>query len=433
MKHLCIQETLGQIPIDDDDGQAALTRAEAQALFAYVTAKGRSLRSECFQWTPNYLRISNYTGLIQLPTVAIEILPKVSNSETDADSRRALLRMLAEVGYLPTNISPHAELQLERESLFEILGHYFVELLLAEMRKGIYCNYVSEEENLKILRGKLLLRQQNENRMKGLGHKAYCCFEEFSANNSLNQLFKMTVRFLRLRIRNLATLSKLKYAMFQLDAVEDRMLTGAEIQSVQLTRLSRRFEPSLFLAKMFFQNLVATSAAGPRDAFAILFPIDLLFEKYIARVLQRHVAEQVEVQISEQSLWINRSSGYGIYRLKPDLKIGDGEGPCILLDTKWKPIHSSENRHGISREDFYQTYAYLTRYQSAHTVALIYPHHSGITEGPGICLEDYYIDGDSNKRLQIYSVRYENKFDTIDDLRKLIKTMQLSENCLKAV
>lgn len=39
---------------------------------------------------------------------------------------------------------------------------------------------------------------------------------------------------------------------------------------------------------------------------------------------------------------------------------------------RWKNIDESINRHGVKREDFYQMYAYLTKYEDSNVAILLY-------------------------------------------------------------
>ncbi len=63
----------------------------------------------------------------------------------------------------------------------------FASGLLNELKKGIYKEYITEQDNLPVLKGKYLI---NENlKYNFTKNKIYCEYDEFSPNNFLNQFF----------------------------------------------------------------------------------------------------------------------------------------------------------------------------------------------------------------------------------------------------
>jgi 5-methylcytosine-specific restriction enzyme subunit McrC len=75
---------------------------------------------------------------------------------------------------------------------------------------------------------------------------------------------------------------------------------------------------------------------------------------------------------------------------------------------------------GVQREDFYQMYAYLTRYPQAETVILLYPHHEGIFMPSGTCLESWHLENDKEKKLKVYSLDYEDERKAIGELSSML-------------
>lgn len=104
---------------------------------SFISGLKKSKLNTNFMWAWNSLKIVNYVGYIQLSTVAIEILPKVSATDTAEASRRALLILLQESGYLKVTYSTLASQKLIRGNLFEIFGRLFAEMLMNELRRGL--------------------------------------------------------------------------------------------------------------------------------------------------------------------------------------------------------------------------------------------------------------------------------------------------------
>lgn len=43
-----------------------------------------------------------------------------------------------------------------------------------------------------------------------------------------------------------------------------------------------------------------------------------------------------------------------VYPLKPDIVVLHNDSEKLIIDTKWKFINGSKNRHGVKREDLFQ-------------------------------------------------------------------------------
>ncbi|WP_375377966.1 hypothetical protein [Paenibacillus sp. MZ04-78.2] len=137
--------------------------------------------------------------------------------------------------------------------------------------------------------------------------------------------------------------------------------------------------------------------------------------------LIRRLAPHVVVKDRSYKLLVKDSTDRGVFQLEPDLLISGIHGQSMIIDTKWKMIDSSYNRHGVKREDFYQMYAYLTRYERVGTVILLYPHHDRVNWANGEPLESWYVEGRQDKRVLVYSINYEDERLALLKLQLIMK------------
>jgi len=398
---LIVFEATTTIPIGKDriDG---ITELESDELKLHILQN--ALNTDNFIWTRHSLKIVNYVGYIQLPTVAIEVLPKVSAADNAEVSRRALLMLLEESGYLKVSYSTLALQQLAKENLFKIFGRLFAEMLMNELRRGLCANFIHKEENLNFIRGKLLLHRQIVNQIHRTT-KAFCGYNEYDINHRLNQFLKQVIRLLLSKVRNLYTIDLLIGCLQRFEGVEDVEFQTAEIEGISTDRLSCRFEPTLLLAKLFFRNQVMMMMAqGKTVVFSILFAMNELFEAYIAQLCMRYLPYRTKIQQVNNKLWVHKKTGRGAFILRPDIIIEFDNGEKIIIDTKWKWIRETAHRYGISREDYFQMYAYLTLDAMARAAVLLYPHHAGFVES-GTILDCYYVENQKEKELIILHMK----------------------------
>lgn len=416
IKTIIVQECYQEILICENDPHA-LTSREADELASYI--KQSNLDNCHFVWSRQGLRIINYVGYIRLSTVAIEILPKTGIA-TGEHGRKVLLDMLYHSRYSEVDYSAISELKDIKHNLFEIFGYLFAENLKKELLKGATASYMLVENNLAVLKGRLQLSKQIGNICRGTG-KAYCQYDEFIIDNVLNRILKWAALYLIHKVQNEQTLSLLKFCLLHFDEVDVREVTSTHLNRVKFDRTNQRFINAFTLAKMFLLDRSPTSSTGKSQNFALLFNMSDLFEKYISVVMKHYLEYQIFAQQMKYKLLINERTERGTYYLQPDLVLCDNECERLIVDTKWKVISDNFFRRGVKREDYFQMYAYLTRYSTVSTALLLYPHNSNITLGAGQMLESYYLEDQPNKRLRVYAVEYESLEKTVENLKMIVR------------
>jgi 5-methylcytosine-specific restriction enzyme subunit McrC len=115
---------------------------------------------------------------------------------------------------------------------------------------------------------------------------------------------------------------------------------------------------------------------------AILFPMEKLFENYIASLVKKYCKDiKVRTQDRRFSLLGQKTHSddhdYSSkkFHLKPDIVINENQ---VILDTKWKILNVNSSRDGIQESDIYQMHAYGRGYQESSNgvsprLGLIYP------------------------------------------------------------
>lgn len=400
--------------------EKVISKKESDELYNYVLSE--KLDKDNIIWGKDTVRFINYVGYIKLSTVSIEILPKISINKNNPDpERKALLNMLSKCGILKVNYSEISSLKLYKQSLNEILAYLFSKKLQRELAKGVYGEYVYVEENINSLKGSLLVREQIKN-MASCNSKAFCRYEEFSMDNKLNRIFSYFVKILMRNIRNKETLKLLRFSEAVLGDVYEKSLSLNDVKSYRFNRLNQRFEEAFTLGKMIVLGESSLGTFGGNKAYSILFKMNEIFELYIGKLLEKLLQEEtVHMQHSKYKLLINEETNKGVFKLIPDIVIEKNEEESIILDTKWKSVSSSYNRHGVKREDLYQMYAYLTRYKNVSTVILLYPYNEKIGGKEGEYLESWYLDEERNKKVRVYAVNLESERDTLESLDKIVK------------
>ena len=129
---------------------------------------------------------------------------------------------------------------------------------------------------------------------------------------------------------------------------------------------------ALIWCRVFLQGKSFTAYSGSQVAVALLFPMETLFECYIASKLSKALSG-TEYHVSVQDRTYHLFDEPRRFSMRPDIVIRNRKDKrCFILDTKWKVLSDYQFNYGISQADMYQMYAYHKKY-NADSVRLIYP------------------------------------------------------------
>lgn len=152
-----------------------------------------------------------------------------------------------------------------------------------------------------------------------------------------------------------------------------------------------------------------TSFAGSEVALALLFPMESLFESYIATLLRRNLESSVFTVSAQDRSYHLFEEPKAVFQMKPDIVITNKlQNAIYIMDTKWKVLSDEKANYGISQSDMYQMYAYQKKYD-AKNVTLLYPKTEQV-QTENIEFREVYDDG------VIVRVRFVDLFDIHNSL-----------------
>ena len=314
------------------------------------------------------LQAQNYVGVIQTKDgTTIEILPKIKNATTEK-SKDILIKMLKTLKNSPFKNLSVANLKSSKIPLFEIFISMFLEELTVLVRNGIKSDYISKEENLKFLKGKLKISEQIK---YNTIHKErfFVQYEEFISNRVENRLIKTTLKFLYNKSKLNKNQQRIREFLFVFDEIEISHNIKTDFSKIKLNRQMKDYEQVLLWCKTFLFENSFSPYKGNDIAFALLFDMNLLFESFVYSYLKKSSNFQ-DIKSQDRTHHLAYENGIGRFRLKPDIVINGGK---IIADTKWKILSEDKAYNGVLQDDMYQLYAYGTKYDNCEKIYLIYP------------------------------------------------------------
>jgi len=334
------------------------------------------------------VRIStrSWVGLVRFDAFQVQIVPKLAGENLglvdlidyatglDALERYPSVRTLSGAG----------------ANLFDLIALLFAEACERILRGGLLSDYCEVEDDLPVVRGRLLIRQQMLRRF-GRIDRLECRYDEHLTNIPENQVLLAGLTICAGRVGHPAVAMRVRRLLSVVSEV--CTLNDVDLRQVRTTLVYNRMneyyrEPHelawLILDALGIKDIYAT---GSPQCFAFLLDMNKLFENFVARWF-RHIFSNTPFRVIPQRrdrtiLWdadLNRPYKAVI----PDLLVEDRTQPGRFLpvDAKYKLYDERK----LSPSDIYQTFMYAYAYGEQHrvfpTALILYPATSaGAAQG----------------------------------------------------
>lgn len=346
--------------------QFVLENENADGLFSFTIQKGTEL-----------IRVRNYVGLLPLTDgTMLEILPKIKQQ---TDARPLLLNMLRYLRHSPFRTLRGGQSKAVKLPLWEIFITAFLDTVEPLAQQGLQRAYVSVESNERFWKGRFQsTRQLRENSYHA--ERLAVVYDELTANVPPNRILKSTLLFLKTKTIDRDNQRRIQQLLWVLDEVPISDSIQNDLNAIRRSsRLFVRYEAALLWAQALLLGQGLGVKMGENPSLSLLFPMERVFEDYVAHGIRTYWPNADEVRVQESSVHlIDEHVGSPKFKLRPDIIIHHNDR-TFVLDTKWKQINGQEpvgqvntGNYGIEQSDMYQLYAYGKKY-GADDLFLIYP------------------------------------------------------------
>jgi len=326
------------------------------------------------------IQVTSFVGVIRAPNgFQIEVLPKVGKAIGGGatEARKLLIEMLCCLHGFRHVRTDSAKLLAARTPLLEIFISEFLRTVEQIVKRGLRSDYRQRQDNLFALRGKLLMSphlRQNLYR----ADRFFTEHDEFSTNRPENRLLHAALRRVLLLTGTQANQQLARELDFVFADVPPSTQTRIDFQQVRLDRGMGYYADALAWAHLILNEESPLTGSGSHNAPSLLFPMEAVFEAFVAKHLPHQLAPShiLKTQARSHHLVSHRDQDW--FRLKPDLLVRDSDQDLLVLDTKWKLLDglkaNGTDKYGLSQSDFYQLHAYGQSYLDGEgDVVLVYP------------------------------------------------------------
>lgn len=301
-----------------------------------------------------------WVGHFRMPSGTVtRIIPKIPTA--------SVLRMLAYAFLRWKEQMLRPELvNYERDSfLFEPLVRLLNDLVAARARRGLVQDYVRHEENLALVRGKILFKEHIQRNI-GYPNRAYCRFFENTVDIPDNQFIRCTLRVL---LANGGWTKSTEHSLIanlhQFEAVADVDSRGQHFGAHHYHHLNEDYEPIHRLCALFLSTASVSEAIGGLPFSGFLLDMNKLFEKFVEEAFVR-VGMRMGLQILPQKEECLSDRHYVVF-VRPDIVVAHRGKVRAVIDAKYK-----RDAYGPQNSDLFQVIAYGTALSCIDTY-LLYP------------------------------------------------------------
>ena len=240
--------------------------------------------------------------------------------------------------------------------LIDIIITSFVKQCQVLIKRGLYKSYVTHQDNISFLRGKLLIKQHLQNVLKNKP-QFFCEFDELEYDNLENQIILFCLRRSYKLIKHDELKKDIRKLMFQISTVvSDQYVTKYDVEKIHYTRQNHQYVKIHEVCKLILESSGIVDLFSDRRHIVNSFFIDMntIFEKFVFILFRESF--QDEFHVSEQKkkkVW--NIDDERTKSIRTDILLeGIKSSKKIVIDTKYKD--------DISDSDLYQIGFYVHEY-----------------------------------------------------------------------
>lgn len=410
---VCVREyaRLCTTPCEESLDQAQVSQSAFDFLVKLNASFSRSGASLTVLEDARHLRLDNYVGVIETPCgTRIEILPKHAEGPAAVLKSRSLLRRMIAVALdLPVREAGTAALESFDVPLPEWIMGQFLAALDHVVQRGVRFDYVRVEEEQRFLRGQLDVTRQLR-QMPGRQHLFQIRHDVFLPDRAENRLLKSAARHVLASTRSPDNWRLAHELCARLGDVPESRDIHADFRLWRSDRNIAHYLPAKPWCALVLGEVMPLALVGETRGMSLLFPMERLFEAYVAAWLRRSLAPDATLTAQARALSLCEHDGARMFQLRPDLLV-QHRGGSWVMDTKWKRIdaRARADKYGLSQADFYQMFAYGHTYMAgAGELVLIYPHWSGFQAPlPPFVMPRRGLAGDASQSMHLWVVPFD--------------------------
>ena len=326
-------------------GESAFAQlTETQALLLSASGLAEAVRTADAGWWE--LRPGGKVGALRVGSLDVRVAPKV-------DIGRVIFMLsyrLRGVNWQESDVPVESA-----DDIVHVLADMFARSVVQAIKPGLFQGYRVAEEALPVVRGRIRIDEQLKRR-PGMWLPIEVSYDDFTVDTPENQVLRAALeRLQRNPLVSDGTRRKLGGLLFQFADVS-RLTPGMPLPPWRITRLNRRYEMALELARLVLASSSFEHRVGEVAVDGFVLDLPKIFEDFVTVALTDALPPLLPGSSVEGQHDTYMDTGAEVL-MKPDIVWLDSAADALaVLDAKYK----EEQVSGFPNADLYQCLAYAT-------------------------------------------------------------------------
>ncbi len=264
----------------------------------------------------------------------------------------------------------YTEIEGEKfDDIYDLFAEIMARGISYQLKQGLYREYVSKNESMPTVRGKIDINGTIANRMRN-SQQIACNYDELSENNIYNQIILTTaITLIKHSEVKKEKKAKLKQLILFFQNVQPIDIHSIRWNALRFDRNNRNYRMLLYICYFIVSEWLMTTEEGKFKMHD--FSDDhmcRLFEKFVLEYYKKHhpelkpCAAQIEWNIDKELSTTNI-----LPIMQTDILLSMGER-TMIIDTKYynKSMQRQYDKSTIHSGNLYQIHTYVTEYDEGH-------------------------------------------------------------------
>ncbi len=242
-----------------------------------------------------------------------------------------------------------------------------------QLKHGLYRDYVTKNESLPVMRGKLDLANTFKNKIQRK-QELVCDYDEFSENNLMNQILKTTIHYLLINDGvDIERKVSLKKELVFFDRIEQLEPSQIQWNRLYYQRNNRNYEMLMNICYFVLEGMLQTTDKGEYKMMA--FSDDnmaRLYEKFILEYYRQHHKYLTEVSASQVKWNLVGDNSESLIHFLPAmqtdvfLRLND---KVLIIDAKYygRTLQKQYDKYSLHSNNLYQVFTYVKNQDKNNT------------------------------------------------------------------
>lgn len=251
------------------------------------------------------------------------------------------------------------------ENIQDLFAAILAKGIAQQLKQGLYREYVTQNENLSVMRGKLDIHGTIKNKIQRK-QVLSCEFDELSENNVFNQILKTTALvLLREPSVDLERRTTLKKVMLFFNNVDSIELSTIRWNMLCFQRNNHNYRMLLNICYFVLDGLLQTTEKGEYKMASFSDEhMERLYEKFVLKYYKQHHKYLNEVKAAQVKWNLDDDTDESVIKFLPvmqtDITLRLRE-KILIIDTKYY-AHTMQSQYGsytLHSNNLYQIFTYV--------------------------------------------------------------------------